>query len=315
MAKLLICRGLPASGKSTFARNWVAEDPDGRVRVNRDDLRVTAFGKPHGVDERLITEFQHSMIRAALRAGLDVISDDTNLNSKFLKSLLEIAAEFGAEIEWHDEFLFVPLATCLVRDRRREARVGDDVIQNFYSRYIAGKKHFRRPELAADEVYKAEPYLANPELPEAILVDLDGTIAHNDGHRGFFDWKKVGNDKPHNEIIRIVQWAWQAGIETIFVSGREDVCFEETYDWILRHVFFPIANRTPAMINMQHVQPMLFMRKAGDGRKDSIVKLEIFDREFRNNYNVLFCLDDRNSVVQAYRSIGLRVLQVQDGDF
>ena len=36
---LFITRGVPASGKSTFAMRWVAEKPDSRSRVNRDDIR------------------------------------------------------------------------------------------------------------------------------------------------------------------------------------------------------------------------------------------------------------------------------------
>lgn len=50
MAKLIITRDLPASGKTTWARSWVAEDPIHRTRVNRDDIRamfgVPAIGKP-----------------------------------------------------------------------------------------------------------------------------------------------------------------------------------------------------------------------------------------------------------------------------
>jgi hypothetical protein len=59
----------------------------------------------------------------------------------------------------------------------------------------------------------------------------------------------------------------------------------------------------------------LYMRPEGDMRKDAIVKLEIFDNEIRDNYDVQFALDDRNQVVEAYRSIGLTVLQVTDGEF
>jgi hypothetical protein len=59
----------------------------------------------------------------------------------------------------------------------------------------------------------------------------------------------------------------------------------------------------------------LYMRPEGDMRKDAIVKLEIFDNEIRDNYDVQFALDDRNQVVEAYRSIGLTVLQVADGEF
>mgnify|MGYP003455142708 FL=1 len=39
MNKLILTRGIQGSGKTTWARQWVAEDPDSRVRINNDDLR------------------------------------------------------------------------------------------------------------------------------------------------------------------------------------------------------------------------------------------------------------------------------------
>lgn len=57
------------------------------------------------------------------------------------------------------------------------------------------------------------------------------------------------------------------------------------------------------------------MRKSGDMRKDSIVKREMFDEHIRGRYNVNFVLDDRNQVVELWRSMGLTCLQVADGDF
>lgn len=39
MNKIIICRGIPASGKSTWAKQWVLEDPEHRIRINQDDIR------------------------------------------------------------------------------------------------------------------------------------------------------------------------------------------------------------------------------------------------------------------------------------
>jgi len=57
------------------------------------------------------------------------------------------------------------------------------------------------------------------------------------------------------------------------------------------------------------------MRQAGDKRRDSIVKLELFDRHVRDYYDIAFVLDDRQQVVDAWRVIGLTVFQVAPGDF
>lgn len=50
-------------------------------------------------------------------------------------------------------------------------------------------------------------------------------------------------------------------------------------------------------------------------RKDVVIKRELFDRYIRDNYQVLFVLDDRNQVVDMWRELGLKCLQVAPGDF
>src|SRR3990167_6305466 len=81
--ELLILGGLPASGKSTAAKAWLAEDPDGRVRVNWDDLRVGMFG-PNWIfnrrEEEQMKAQSIAIVERALEAGLSVVVDNTNLS-------------------------------------------------------------------------------------------------------------------------------------------------------------------------------------------------------------------------------------------
>lgn len=39
MAKVILCRGIQGSGKTTWAKQWALEDPEHRVRFNNDDVR------------------------------------------------------------------------------------------------------------------------------------------------------------------------------------------------------------------------------------------------------------------------------------
>jgi len=82
MSQLIITRGLPASGKTTFARRWVNADPRTRIRLNRDELRrmlhADVGATTNGLQEHLITKIQQDTARQALRAGTGVIVDDTN---------------------------------------------------------------------------------------------------------------------------------------------------------------------------------------------------------------------------------------------
>jgi hypothetical protein len=57
------------------------------------------------------------------------------------------------------------------------------------------------------------------------------------------------------------------------------------------------------------------MRKYGDYRKDYVVKREIYEQLIAPDYDILCVLDDRNSVVDMWREIGLTCLQVAPGDF
>lgn len=294
MPTLHLTRGLPASGKTTFARSWVAENPAERIRINRDDVRAMIHQLHGGVTEFETTRVCHAAVRACLRAGRDVICDDTNLNAKFVKTLLKIAAQTGADVEFHD----------FPADGGHS--VGSEVIRSMYDRYL-DPHHGQlppRPQLPAGP--KFAPYVPIPGTPKAVLVDLDGTVAHNDGHRSFYDYSKVRGDSVHHDIVELVKmFAWAYGYKVIFVSGREDICREDTIEWL--------ADRCDLREGEDYIG--LFMRDAGDGRDDGIVKLEIFDREIRDHYDVRYVLDDRDRVVAAWRSIGLRVLQVQDGDF
>ncbi len=134
--KILILRGLQASGKSTFAKEFVANNIDW-VRVNRDDLRNMRGKYWIPEQERLITKWERDCVYAALCSGYNVILDATNLNSKFLKDFkqfFEKAVE-GTIIE--EKFFEVPLEECIRRDSlRTEGKVGAEVIMNTYKKYL-----------------------------------------------------------------------------------------------------------------------------------------------------------------------------------
>jgi hypothetical protein len=59
----------------------------------------------------------------------------------------------------------------------------------------------------------------------------------------------------------------------------------------------------------------LIMRRTGDTRKDSIIKEEIFWEQIEPHYNVIAVFDDRDQVVKMWRSLGLKCLQVDYGNF
>lgn len=295
---LVILRGLPASGKSTWAKQWVTEDSN-RVRVNRDDIRKQFFETPtyEQAQEKMVTTAEHTMVEALLRGGNHVVVDDTNLKAKYVKNFLKIAKKVGVGSKVVD--FPISVATAIEYDSARENPVGEEVIRRF-SRYLGKNDRLPPvPELKEDDSFGA-PYQGKTYLPAAILVDIDGTVAVND-HRGYHEYEKVLDDKPNLPVVRVVQALRRAGYKLVFLSGRPDWCKEETKQWLRRHVG-------------EHFHGP-YMRKTGDFRNDSIIKPELFDAHVRHNFNIIASLDDRDRVVRAWRNMGITCLQVADGDF
>jgi tRNA uridine 5-carbamoylmethylation protein Kti12 len=114
--QLVIYRGLPASGKTTLARAWVAADPANRARVNRDDLRAMLHDGVHlGHDtEKRVRVARDRMISGLLDQGVSVACDDTNLRQSVARDLAKLARFSGATVR------VVDLTTC----RSRSATAG-----------------------------------------------------------------------------------------------------------------------------------------------------------------------------------------------
>lgn len=307
MAKLTILRGLPGSGKTTFARVVVSNDPERMCRINRDDLRDMmhhgAFIKgSKGTDgtERSVIAVRDAAIKAALLKGIDVVCDDTNLPNRTVRDLVKLARSVYSEYEIVD-FTNVSLEGCIKRDAERERSVGEDVIRDLWTRFVRDRGYplpFNEPEEDLDE---CSTYAPDSSKPKAIIVDIDGTIALH-GTRSPYDESRVSEDRPnHPVLLAISGLSIFANAQVIFVSARTDACRDATLEWLNE--------------KCGYFKPSLFMRKEGDCRKDVVVKREIFDAHIRDNYNVIAVFDDRNQVVDMWRSMGLTVFQVADGDF
>ena len=88
--ELIILQGIQGSGKTTWAKNWVKEDPKHRVRFNQDDIR-NMFGV-YWVPSRepLVKELHNSFLNKAMLEGYDIVLDNMNLNQKTLDEIKEI---------------------------------------------------------------------------------------------------------------------------------------------------------------------------------------------------------------------------------
>ncbi len=140
---------------------------------------------------------------------------------------------------------------------------------------------------------------------KAIIVDIDGTIAtHYDANgklmREHHDYSLVYKDIPIPEIIELVKFYHKAGYHILITSGRMDHCRADTTNWLVLH-------RVPYQ--------RVIMRKFKDFRPDDEVKLDLYEEFIEPDYEVRLVIDDRQRVVDMWRRIGLRCLQVDVGDF
>ena len=145
---------------------------------------------------------------------------------------------------------------------------------------------------------------------KVIVFDVDGTLA-NINHRRHFvamkpkNWKAFFANMEHdtvNEDVRyILETMWEEPSNKIIIcSGREIIHKPQTVRWFER-------NKIP--------YHDIYMRAEKDYRPDYQVKVELL-QEIRNTYgNPYLWFDDRQQVVDAIRAQGVRVLQVDEGNF
>ena len=147
--KLIITRGLPGSGKSTWADIYAtrSENYDTTRIVTLDDIRKALDLRYENGDEPIAQSVRDFLIRSFLEKGYTVISADTNLNESVVNRLYNIASRVTAYLELdtpipviEQDFTDVPLETCLERNRRRwamgDCKVPDDAIVSMHERYI-----------------------------------------------------------------------------------------------------------------------------------------------------------------------------------
>ena len=140
MSKLIILKGLPGSGKSTYARKLALASPNDLIVVNRDNIR-SMLGK-YWVPSReaLVSTIEYSIIYEALNSGYEVIVDATNLNPKTIKKLEKFKSIASLEYKEFNTSFWL----CVWRDWKRGLfggrRVDYKVIKRCYDKYYKNQR-------------------------------------------------------------------------------------------------------------------------------------------------------------------------------
>lgn len=148
---------------------------------------------------------------------------------------------------------------------------------------------------------------------KTIIVDLDGTLALNK-HRFHFidkslgkkvDWNSYFNacdeDEPNTPVIETIKALKTNGFHVHIFSARGDIVREITIKW-LNKFYVPFDKLT--------------LREMDSYTPDEELKKQWLLKYYPKYQTDVFCVfDDRNKVVNMWRSLGLTCFQVAEGDF
>ena len=310
--KLILTRGIQGSGKSTWARQWVEEDPENRVRINNDDIR-NMLG-PYWIPSRegIVSNTKLQTTLYAMRMGYDIVVDNMNLNPKEVKYWENVIdshnniktsdinpdwVQYEYEIEFKD--FFIPLEECIRRDAMRPNPIGEKVIRETWKRY----KHFI--QTTEVENYVNNLIKEDESKPYCLVVDMDSTLCFNTTKRPWYGEgaaEGMINDVPNMGVLRLVEQWTKPGPTAytnnlIIATGRDTSQEEVTKQWLAKYNIYPQE---------------FYFRREGDYRKGVEVKKEQIEK-ILEKYNVVAIIDDCEPIVNMYREMGLTVLQPNKG--
>lgn len=142
MNTIIILRGIQGSGKSTWARIWVNQDSEHRVRINKDDIRRMLGKYWVSSREKLVNQIQQSIFYNALNNNFNIVIDNMNLNDLEIKKITDTIAfhnrhsdkEERYKIKYKD-FFNISLEECIKRDSKRENPIREEVIRSTFDKY------------------------------------------------------------------------------------------------------------------------------------------------------------------------------------
>lgn len=173
---LIILCGIPGSGKSTYAKNYIERNSNA-AHLSSDAIRAELYGSEstQGNPAEVFGLMQKRAVEA-LNNGYDVIYDATNITRKDRQSIISVCPKF-AKIECH--IIWAPIETCIERDATRDRTVGKEVIDRMLKRFQA-------------------PFF--DEGLDSIKIIPHDNFNQTSYHNKCFDDMKIPHDNPHHTL-------------------------------------------------------------------------------------------------------------------
>lgn len=288
--KVLILQGIPASGKSTFAKGLVANSRGLWKRLNKDDMRAMLDNSEHSKEnESFAEQLRDMMLFEALKAGKNVVIDDTNLWERPIERVKKVVEQFQkahrTKVEIEIKPFDVELGTCIERDSQRDSSVGATVVSKLYRQHIVSK----------EKLYTYSN--VDESLPSALVCELDNVlaIAHQ---RNLQDVFLCENDLVHQPIKELLDIYRAKDYKIILLTQRPETYRRQTQNWLY--------------YNRVEFDELLMYPS---GIKGVRYKKEFYEEEIALKYQVKLALETQQEAVDLWRlELQIPCLQVGYGD-
>lgn len=305
MVKIILCVGIPASGKSTWTKEEVKRNSN-IVRINRDDIRSMMHNYVWSPEnEKSVVAVRDFIIKQSLKNKKDVIVDDCNISRRTFDDICKLASGSDTHCMVTEKSFYVDLDEAISRNAKREgvACVLEEVIRKMWKQSGGAQHKHYNPRMLILNVNKCsthsdyvEPIIQDETKQKAAVFDNDGTVSIV-GNRSVYDASNCDLvDLPNLHVIECMKLYFNSGYKIIFVSGREEKDRAPTERFY--KTYFP------------EVEYELYMRPTGDKRKDVLIKEEIYNNHIKNTYYVAAWYDDRLQICEWLYNAGFPVFRV-----
>lgn len=301
MSLITILVGISGSGKTTVTKGLLENKTSPAIRINRDDTRLMLFGVSQSDEkyyarkdlrecELLVSETLEDVIYNALDKGRDIILDNTNLQKKYIDEVI-FKYNHLADIEILIQHVDVKIAKERVSKRNNsDGSFNTDYIDKQFNDLTKLVKSLHGERLFYHQVNTTVKF--DESKPPTYIFDIDGNLSLKFKDRDIFDDSLLHLDTEIIPVGETLRALYNNGYKVIFLSGRQDSCFEQTKKWLEdKNLWMPDSE--------------MFMRKAKDQRCDSIVKEELLLKYVVPKYNVIACFDDRERVCRTWYKLGV----------
>ena len=122
--------GIPGSGKTTWAMNFLEENPN-CVYISSDQIRKTMYGSEDVLgDARAVFGEADRQLREAISQGKNVVYDATNISKRARKEILQYNAKHIAIC------MDTPRDVCLKFNKLRHRKVPEEVIYSMDRHFV-----------------------------------------------------------------------------------------------------------------------------------------------------------------------------------